>query len=201
MADAARRMVDAGVSRHSAMRVLARTATGEDDLARLREEAGDDVDLQWYVLQRRAELGDLDAAAVQALQDRDPDPDAWIRALTVRASSPSAEAKEEAWTALVERTVPVQSARVVGPAFWRPGQDEVLAPYAERFIEAVPMLHEGGMIPGLALTASLFPVFAIDEAWIARAREVAAAEAAPVVISALTERSEEVLRMVRTRGL
>ena len=201
VADAARRMVDAGVSRHSAMRVLARTATGEDDLARLREEAGDDVDLQWYVLQRRAELGDVDAGAVQALEDRDPDPDAWIRALTVRASSPSAEAKEEVWTALVQRTVPVQSARVVGPAFWRPGQDEVLAPYAERFIEVLPTLHEGGMIPGLALTASLFPVFAIDEGWIARAREVAAAEAAPVVISALTERSEEVLRMVRTRAL
>ena len=101
----------------------------------------------------------------------------------------------------VQRTVPVQSARVVGPAFWRPGQDEVLAPYAERFIEVLPTLHEGGMIPGLALTASLFPVFAIDEGWIARAREVAAAEAAPVVISALTERSEEVLRMVRTRAL
>ncbi|RYB96563.1 aminopeptidase N [Nocardioides glacieisoli] len=201
VADAARRMVDAGVSRHSAMRVLARTATGEDDLARLGEEAGDDVDLQWYVLQRRAELGDVDAGDVQALEDRDPDPDAWIRALTVRASSPSAEAKEEVWTALVQRTVPVQSARVVGPAFWRPGQDEVLAPYAERFIEALPTLHEGGMIPGLALTASLFPVFAIDEDWITRAREVAAAESAPVVISALTECSEEVLRMVRTRSL
>ena len=82
----------------------------------------------------------------------------------VRASSPSAEAKEEAWTALVERRVPIQTARTVATAFWRPGQDHVLAPYAERYVEALPTLHEGGMIPGLALTASLFPVFAIDEA-------------------------------------
>ena len=50
VAAAARHLVDAGVSRQSALRALARTAAGEDDLARLREQAGDDVDLQWYVL-------------------------------------------------------------------------------------------------------------------------------------------------------
>ena len=189
------------MSRQAALRALARTASGEGDLTRVREEAGDDIDLAWYVLERLAELGELDAEAVRALQERDPDPDSWVRALCVRASSPSAEAKEEAWTAVVDRTVPVQSARTVGPAFWRPGQDDVLAPYAARYLEALPTLHEGGMIPGLALTASLFPVYAIDEAWIGQAREVAAAEAAPVVVSALTERSEEVLRMVRARSL
>ena len=201
MAAAARHLVGAGVSRRSALRTLARTATGEEDLAGVREQAGDDLDLQWYVLQRRAELGVVDADAVAALQERDPDPDAWIRALCVRASSPSAEAKEEAWTALVERTAPIQAAHTVSAAFWRPGQDDVLAPYAERYVEALPTLHEGGMIPGLALSSSLFPVFAIDEAWVGHVREVAAARAAPVVISALTERSEEVLRMVRARAL
>ncbi len=201
VAAAARRLVGAGVSRHSALRALARTAAGEDDLATLREQAGDDLDLQWYVLQRRAELGDVDIDAVLALQERDPDPDARIRALTVRVSAPSAAAKEEVWTALVERTVPIQTARTLAGAFWRPGQDEVLAPYAARYVEALPTLHEGGMIPGLTLTASLFPVYAIDEAWVEHAREVAAAHAAPVVIGALTERSEEVLRMVRTRSL
>jgi aminopeptidase N len=36
---------------------------------------------------------------------------------------------------------------------------------------------------------------------VTRAREVAAEQAAPVVVGALTERSEEVLRMVRTRAL
>jgi aminopeptidase N len=201
VAATARHLVDSGVSRQAALRALARTASGEDDLARLREEAGDDVDLAWYVLERRAELGDVDTDAVQALQERDPDPDAWVRALCVRASSPVAEDKEAAWVAVVDRTVPIQSARTVAAAIWRPGQDDVLAPYAERYLQALPTLHEGGMIPGLALTASLFPVYAIDEAWVAHAREVAAARAAPVVVSALTERSEEVLRMVRARAL
>jgi aminopeptidase N len=201
VAAAARHLVESGVSREAALRALARTASGEGDLARLLEEAGDDVDLEWYVLERRAELGELDMGAVKALQERDPDPDAWVRALCVRASSPLAEAKKEVWAAVVDRTVPVQSARTVAAAFWRPGQDDVLAPYAERYLEALPTLHEGGMIPGLALTASLFPVYAIDQAWVERARGVAAAEAAPVVVGALTERSEEVLRMVRARSL
>jgi aminopeptidase N len=57
------------------------------------------------------------------------------------------------------------------------------------------------MIPGLALTHVLFPVHAIDQAYVRRAREVAAAEAAPVVVGSLTERSEEVLRMLRARTL
>jgi aminopeptidase N len=201
VAAAARRMVTAGVSRQTALRTLVQTAAGEDDLAMVREHAGDDLDLQWYVLQRRAELGDVDTPAVEALQERDPDPDSWIRGLCVRTSSPSAEAKAEAWAALVERTTPIQSASAIAAAFWRPGQDDVLAPYAERYIEALPSLHEGGMIPGLTLSYSLFPIFAVDEAWITHARKVAAAKAAPVVVSALTERSEEVLRMVRARSL
>ncbi len=198
---AGRLLLDKGISRRSALRTLARTAADDAGLADVLAEAGDDLDLQWYVLQRRAELGDLDAAAVEALQERDPDPDAWIRALTVRASSPSAEAKEEAWTAMVERTVPVQSSRTVAVAFWRPGQDEVLRPYTERYLEGIPHFHEGGMIPGLALTAALFPVYGVDEAWVGRAREVASAQAAPVVVGSLTERSEEVVRMVRARAL
>ncbi len=197
----ARHLLDAGISRHSALRALARTAAGDEDLATLRTQAAGDIDLQWYVLQRRAELGDVDTDAVRALQERDPDPDAWIRALCVRASAPSAAAKEEAWTALVERTAPIQAASAVSDAFWRPGQDKVLAPFAERYIEALPTLHEGGMIPGLSLTFALFPVFAIDAAWVRHAREVAAAQSAPVVIGALTECSEEVLRMVHTRAL
>ena len=201
VAAAARHLVDSGVSRQTARRVLVRTAASEGDLDALLEQIGDDVDLQWYVLERRAELGTVDADAVQALEHRDPDPDSWIRALRVRASSPFAAAKEEAWTEVVDRKVPIQSASKVAAALWRPGQEEVLAPCTERYLEGLSTFHEGGMIPGLALTASLFPLFAIDEAWVARAREVAAAKAAPVVVSALTERSEEVLRMVRSRGL
>ena len=105
--------------------------------------------------------------------DRDPDPDAWVRALGVRAARPPPAAKAEAWhRAVVDRTVPIQSAGKVAAAFWRPGQDELLAPYAERYLELLSTCTAGGMIPGMAFTANLFPLFAIDESFVARAREV-----------------------------
>ena len=89
VAAAARRMVDAGVSRHSALRVLARTAAGEDDLATLREQAGDDLDLQWYVLAApgRARRGGRRRRAGAA--GARPRPRRLVRALAVRASAPS----------------------------------------------------------------------------------------------------------------
>ena len=66
VADAARHLVDVGVSRQTALRALVRTAASESDLDALLEEVGDDVDLQWYVLERRAQLGTLDTEAMQA---------------------------------------------------------------------------------------------------------------------------------------
>jgi aminopeptidase N len=83
--------------RQVALRGLARTATTADDLAWLREQAGDDVDLRWRALVREAELGGDITAESALLLARDPDPDAWIRALTVRAALPDAASKAEVW--------------------------------------------------------------------------------------------------------
>ncbi|MGI5460803.1 aminopeptidase N [Streptomyces sp. CA-249302] len=190
-ADAGRRQV--------ALRGLARTATDADDLAWVREQAGDDVDLQWHVLVRRAELGGDVASEAERLLGRDPDPDGWVRALTVRAAQPDAEAKAEVWQRLaVDRKVPVSSVREVATVFWRPGQDVLLAPYAQRYLDAIPQLHQGGMIPAMGFTRNLFPPHAIDEAYIDTARR-ASAEAAPVVRKTLLERSDAIGRMLRSR--
>jgi aminopeptidase N len=186
--------------RRVALRGLARTATTADDLAWLRQQAGDDVDLLWRALVREAELGGDIAAESDLLLARDPDPDAWLRALTVRAALPDAGTKAEVWQQLVvDRTVPVNSVGLVAAAFWRPEQDALLAPYAERYLEAVPKLHQGGMILAMSYTQRLFPLHGIDPTYIERARE-ASGEAVPVVRLTLLERSDEVSRMLRARG-
>ena len=173
-----------------------------DDLARLEEAARADIDLQWRVLVRRAELGDVAGDDVlDRLVERDPDPDAWVRALTVRTAAPDAEAKEAAWETLAEhRKVPISSVGQVATAFWRPGQDELLAPYAERYLEAVPTLDHGGMIPAMVYARALFPVFGIDADYLDRAVAVSR-DAAPIVRARLAERADEVRRMLVTRGL
>ncbi len=190
---------DAG-RRRVALRALARTAGDLDEVAGLAARAGDDVDLRWRALVRAAELGGATAAEVAFLLDRDPDPDARVRALTVRAATRDAGEKEAVWQALVvDRTVPIGSVKEVAAAFWRPGQEDVLAPYAQRYLDLVPDLHRGGMLPAMVFTDRLFPLFAVDLAFLDRAR-ASAEHAAPVVRKTLLERADVVLRMLRSRG-
>ena len=186
--------------RQVALRGLARTATTAEDLAWLREQAGDDVDLHWRALVRSAELGgDVSSEAV-LLQERDPDPDAWIRVLTVRAAVPDAAAKAEVWQKLaVERAVPVSAVGQVAAAFWRPAQDDLLSPYTQRYLEVIPHLHQGGMILAAVYTSQLFSPHAIDSGYIETAQQMAD-KAAPVVRNTLLERSDMVRRMLHSRS-
>ncbi|MCG7204291.1 aminopeptidase N [Streptomyces arenae] len=198
VAEVCRRLAADPGRRQVALRGLARTADAES-LGWLRDQAGDDIDLRWRVLVREAELGGDVATESAALLERDPDPEAWVRALTVRAALPDAAAKAEVWQRLaVDRAVPVQLVGTVAASFWRPGQDAQLAPYPEYYLDAVPGLDQGGMIPAMAYTFQLFPLFAVDAAYVEKAQQ-AARQAAPVVRNSLLERSDAVRRMLRSR--
>jgi aminopeptidase N len=200
VATTCRDLARASGRRHVALRALARSAGDLDTVAWLQAQDGDDVDLQWRALVRKAQLGGGTAAEREVLLDRDPDPDAWVRALAVRAATPDGDEKKAVWQALaVDRAVPIGSVGQVATAFWRPGQDGLLAPYPERFLDLVPKLHRGGMTPAMTFTTRLFPVFAVDEAFLASV-QASAAHAAPVVRKILTERADTVRRMLRSRG-
>jgi aminopeptidase N len=190
---------DAG-RRQVALRGAARTATDVATLDQVRALAGDDVDLLWRALVRQAEIDSVDDERIDELLARDPDPDAWVRGLTVRAARPVAEEKEEVWrTVVADRKVPVASVGPVATAFWRPGQDELVRPYAARYLEVLPRLHESGMIPAMVYSGQLFPPFAVDDAFLQDAAEAAKA-AAPVVGKRVVERADEVRRMLAARA-
>lgn len=187
-------------ARKAALRGLARTAADLDDVAWLQAEAGDDLDLQWRALVRKAQLGLEIATEAQALLDRDPDPDAWISRLQVQAATPDPAEKMAAWQTLVtERAVPIGSMHLVATSFWSAGQEELLRPYAEAYLDLVPNLSGSGMMVAMAFTRSLFPLFAVDLAYVQRA-EALASEADPVVRSNLLERADRTRRMLRSRG-
>ncbi|GGJ28063.1 aminopeptidase N [Streptomyces brasiliensis] len=199
VAAACRRLAADPGRRRIALRGLARTATDPDDLAWLREQAGDDVDLHWRALVREAERGGDVSSETARLLERDPDPDAWVRALTVRAALPDPAAKAEVWQKLaVDRAVPVNSVAQVATVFWRTDQDALLTPYTQRYLDAIPHLHQGGMIPAMVFARQLFPPRAIGPSYIEQAR-LASREAAPVVRNTLLERSDEVSRMLHSR--
>jgi aminopeptidase N len=185
--------------RQVVLRTLARTAADLDEVAWLQDRAGDDVDLRWRALARKAELGGAVDAEIDALLGVDPDPDAWVRATSVRAASPDPAVKQSVWeTLIVARSVPIGEVKQVTAAFWRPGQEAVLAPYAERYLELAPQLHRGGMTPAMVFANRLFPIYAVDETYLGRA-EAVAVDAAPVVGKYMTERIDVVRRMLRAR--
>ncbi|MER7555997.1 aminopeptidase N [Nocardioides sp. NPDC126508] len=164
VAGAAAALAEDPANRDTAMRVLASHATTPEQLALAETGAAEDVQVAWRLLGRRAELGDYDAEAVTALEARDPDPESWVSALAVRTAQPLAEAKEEAWqVTMIERRLPrTDSAYGLSSAFWRPGQDEILAPYAQRYLDAVREIRGGGLL-AYGLQLRFYPAQAGEE--------------------------------------
>ena len=179
-------------------------AGGDDALALLDDAvaADDGTDLAWSVLTRRAELGDPSPAAVAALLERDPDPDARVRALCVRAAQPELAAKEETWSEVFEKkSVPAGTAMSqVAMAFWRPGQAELLLPFAHRYVDEATRLSGGGMLSVMSLFRMMVPNVADDDV-IARGRAAAEDPAMqPVVRSTMLTAMDTLARMRRAQA-
>jgi aminopeptidase N len=186
-----------------ALRTLAAAATGDEHFRRLDAAAENDNDLAWRVATRRAALNRYDDAAVEALLERDPDPDAAMRALAVRTAQPDTAAKDDAWVHLFDKK-DVPSGPMLGNmirAFWQPLQDDVLMPYGDRFLEAIPALAGGGMLTVFGLMYGMFPQVA-DDGFLARARAVAAEPGCdPTVRAALLIGADTLTRMNNARGV
>jgi aminopeptidase N len=185
-----------------ALRALARTAVTEQQLTALREASADDVDLTWRAFTRFAALDQLDPAAVAALQDRDPNPDAWVRALAAESARPLGSAKEAAWRAIMtDHSVPIGSIAELASAFWQPGQPDTVAPFAERYLDALPDLGSAGMISAMVRAQAMFPMFGVGREFVDRV--VAATQTAgfsPVVRGRVLDRADQLERMLRARG-
>lgn len=200
VAAACRGLCGVGAYRKAALRGFARTAAGPQEVAWLQTEAGQDIDLQWRALVRKAQLGCPTAAEAQALLDRDPDPDAWISRLQVRAATPDAAEKNAVWQTLVaDRAVPLASVHSVAAPFWSAGQDDLLRPHAQAYLDLVPTVHRGGTMQATTYTKTLFPLFGVDLAYLERAEELVA-QAVPVVRTNLLVRADRMRRMLRSRG-
>ncbi len=163
-------------ARQAALRTLAASASTDEHWSVLEDaaEQATDLDLAWRIAVRRSELGDYDEVRVKALLESDPDPDAGMRRLAVLAARPDLEAKEEVWKAFfVDYTVPAsRETLVLGSTFWRPGQAELLAPFAHRYLEELHTLKGGLLNQGLTIRA-MYPLGAGDASFLAAAEAAA----------------------------
>jgi len=188
--------------RQGALYSLAVNATTPEHFAVLDEASRDDLGLAWRVAATRAAAGDYDAATVERLLERDPDPDAEVSALIVRAAQPLAEAKEEAWHALyVEQSVPGGPMfGQMAASFWRADQRDVLLPFTDRYLEEIPALAGGGMLKVFGLVRRMFPEVG-DRGFLDKAAAMAsAADTDPTVRATLLSGCDTLTRQLRARG-
>ena len=195
---AARTFLASGTDRKPALRCLVRTAPDPGVVARLQEEAGDDLDLQWRALVRLAQLGA--PVAAEPLLERDPDPEAWVSRLAVRAATPDPAEKSAVWQTLAdERSVPISSIGPVATAFWSAGQEELLTGYGPVYLDLLPALGADDVMSATILTKWLFPLVGADLRFVEQTEQIAPT-LTPVVRANLLERTDLVRRMLRSRG-
>jgi aminopeptidase N len=185
-----------------ALRGLAGTAVTDEQQRRLRDALGDDVDLRWRALVRFAELGEYDQDEIDELDRSDPNPDAWTRALAVQAARPDPEAKDDVWRRIVEKhDVPMESIGEVSQAFWRPSQPDLLRPFAERYLAAIPTMHDEGMMAAMAVSMSMFPRVGVDAGFADTLVDAANEDGvSPLVAKSVVEATDQLRRMLTARG-
>ena len=102
-----------------------------------------DTDLRWTLVTHLARAGRFGADEVAEELKRDNTISGQEHAAAALASRPSAEAKAEAWEqATVQENVPNETHRSICLAFMRFGQEELLAPYAEKYLQAADDIWE-----------------------------------------------------------
>jgi aminopeptidase N len=130
-----------------------------------------DQDLRWSLIAGLARTGAIGEAEIADELARDNTISGHEKAAAARASRPDAEAKAAAWEAVVVTTgTPNETSREISLAFNQPRQEEVLAPYVDRYFEAAETVweHLGTHKASVAL-AGLFPKYAASPELLAKA--------------------------------
>ena len=143
-----------------------------------------DQDLRWSLVTSLAAAGRAGSRIEDELAG-----DATIsgqeHAAGARAARPDATAKAEAWELAVERTdVPNETARSIVFSFMRQGQEEVLAPYVDKYLDAAETLwdhlgtHRASTVLNYIFPSPLASTALVEkvDAWLERTAAPAAAQ-------------------------
>jgi aminopeptidase N len=96
-----------------------------------------DPELRWVLITGLARAGRYGEAEIAAELARDNTITGKEHAAAARAARPDPDAKAAAWqAAMVDASTPNETQRSIALAFNQYGQDDVLAPYVEKYLEA-----------------------------------------------------------------
>jgi aminopeptidase N len=155
-----------------------------------------DTELRWQFLQRLVSRGAAGPADIEAQLATDRTDAGERHAQSCLAAIPDAAAKAAAWDRITDPSVPNATFRAALRGFTDLDQDELLAPYAARFFDALPLVWQDGasdvaqFFTKVGYPASVISQQAIDDT----TRYIATARPAPALARLLTECQDEVRR-------
>ena len=163
-----------------------------------------DTELRWHLVRSLAAAGAGGASElIQAEHQRDPSDRGDRHAAAARASRPDGDEKAAAWSLIVEDTSqPLALVEEVMMAFHQFGQDDVLAPYGERFFQDLPRVWQTHELPdALAFGRRMYPHLAVEPATIERTDAyLEIGSVPPPVVRLLLEGRDGIERALRTRA-
>ncbi len=99
-----------------------------------------DQDLRWTLITGLAAGGRFGDAQIDAELERDRTISGQEKAAAARVAQPTAEAKALGWEAIMDPATPNETSREMVLSIFRAGQDEVVAPYLEKYLDAAGTL-------------------------------------------------------------
>ncbi|GAA5123562.1 aminopeptidase N [Alloalcanivorax gelatiniphagus] len=139
-----------------------------------------DQDMRWTLITALARSGRFGDAEIDAELEVDKTISGQELAAAARAAQPTPEAKEAAWNALVDPATPNETSREIAFSIFRFGQEDVIAPYLEKFLEASETLVDVlGFHKASTILEYGFPKALGSEATLARLDEWLADNDAP----------------------
>jgi aminopeptidase N len=161
-----------------------------------------DQDLRWLIIRRLAAAGRFDNAAIDAEAARDNTDLGARKAAATRASRPDADAKSAAWTAIIDPATPLAMQRALIAGLQERDQQELLAPYVERWMAQVPRYwRERASEEAETFTQGMYPAYRADDAVIAAAdRLLQGGELSDAARRLVLESRDNTLRLQRAQA-
>ncbi|TXC99207.1 aminopeptidase N [Streptomyces sp. ISID311] len=163
-----------------------------------------DQELRWTLLEPLAAHGLADEAVIAAELARDDTASGRRHQVRCLAARPSAEVKERAWQQVVESDAlsnALVEATIAG--FAQPGQQELLAPYAPRYFEAIERVwRERSIEIGMDVVRGLFPDWLVERSTLDAADRWLAEHdrAAPALRRLVLENRDDLARALRAQA-
>ncbi|WP_328857693.1 aminopeptidase N [Williamsia herbipolensis] len=165
-----------------------------------------DTDLRWSIVTALAAAGAIDTdpastPVIDAEAQADNTAAGARKAAAARSARPLAEAKAHAWEQAVEDdSLSNTLARAVIGGFARPGQEELLAPYVEKYFDAVPKVWKRRSSEvAQSVVVGLYPQWSIDEHSLELADALLAGEHPAALRRLILEGRDTVARSLRIR--